>query len=186
MLKRNIMGFVSSCLMLMVLFSTGARATIIKPTWQALAQSTFITEGQGGPIIYDFVDPSCPYCHALYENWQPFIKQGKVTVRFVLVAFIKPSSAPKAAALLQSKNAQQALAHYEKSFIGGTRALSRTVVTHSSSINLNANLELFHQIGGQVVPFTVYQNRSGALKRISGELTPSDIALLLKHAQNKQ
>ncbi len=183
MLKRKIIGSVTS-LMLMMLYSAGARATIIKPTWQTLAQSTYITEGDRGPIIYDFVDPSCPYCHALYENWQPFIKQGKVTVRFILVAFIEPSSAPKAAAILQSKNTQQALAHYEQNFKDISKSLSRTVITHSSKVNLNGNLELFHQLGGQVVPFTVYRNRSGVLKRISGEMTPSDIALLLQNMEN--
>ncbi|MHB1321021.1 MAG: hypothetical protein ACYCY0_05605 [Acidithiobacillus ferrivorans] len=66
---------------------------------QVLArQATYIQDGNKGPIIYDFQDPNCPYCHVLYKAEAPLIRAGLLTVRYVPVAFISPNSLPEAAA----------------------------------------------------------------------------------------
>ena len=46
----------------------------------------YIQEGHQGPIIYDFQDPNCPYCHVMYEHEAALIQAGKLTVRYVPVA----------------------------------------------------------------------------------------------------
>ena len=47
---------------------------------------TYIQDGHHGPIIYDFQDPNCPYCHVMYEHEAALIQAGKLTVRYVPVA----------------------------------------------------------------------------------------------------
>ncbi|WP_438266993.1 hypothetical protein [Igneacidithiobacillus copahuensis] len=81
--------------------------------WNVIGQRlTYIQEGTKGPVIYDFFDPNCPYCHGMYDEEQPLIRAGKLTVRYVPVAYLMPSSAPEAAAILQSPHRLSALRHF--------------------------------------------------------------------------
>ncbi|WP_226841353.1 thioredoxin fold domain-containing protein [Acidithiobacillus ferrooxidans] len=74
--------------------------------WKDIGQRlTSIQEGHKGPVIYDFFDPNCPYCHGMYDEEQPLIKAGKLSVRYVPVAYLMPSSTPEAAALLPAIHA---------------------------------------------------------------------------------
>ena len=82
--------------------------------WKDIGQRLdYIQEGHKGPVIYDFFDPNCPYCHSMYDEEQALIQAGKLTVRYVPVAYLMPSSTPEAAALLQSPHPVFALQHFE-------------------------------------------------------------------------
>ena len=67
--------------------------------WKLMGKKlTYIQEGHHGPVIYDFTDTNCPFCHLIYVVEARLIREGKLTVRYVPVAIIKPSSMPEAAA----------------------------------------------------------------------------------------
>jgi thiol:disulfide interchange protein DsbG len=68
-----------------VLWAGAAMATTALPPlpkmsqnsyWKDIGQRlTYIQEGHKGPVIYDFFDPNCPYCHSMYDEEQSLIKQ---------------------------------------------------------------------------------------------------------------
>ncbi|OYV71635.1 MAG: thiol:disulfide interchange protein, partial [Acidithiobacillus ferrivorans] len=60
--------------------------------WQALSHTHYIEEGSKGPILYDFFDPNCPYCHQIYTWLQNPIDNGQLRVRFIVVGFLTHSS----------------------------------------------------------------------------------------------
>jgi len=84
--------------------------------WQALTHTHYIQEGSKGPIIYDFYDPNCPYCHEIYTWLQNPIHNKQIQVRFITVGFLTPSSAGKAAAILSAKDPLAALKLNENKF----------------------------------------------------------------------
>src|SRR5690606_30845714 len=41
--------------------------------------------GEKGPLLTAFVDPNCIHCKHLHDRLAPFIEEGRVRVRFVMV-----------------------------------------------------------------------------------------------------
>ena len=76
----------------------------------------YIQEGSKGAVIYDFIDPNCPYCHQIYTWLRNPIDNGGLRVRFIIVGFLTPSSAGKAAAILSAADPVQALQKNEVQF----------------------------------------------------------------------
>lgn len=81
-----------------------------------LASGNGFVVGTKGPILTAFMDPNCIWCHELYMNVMPMVNQGKLRVRFVMVAILKESSMPRAVAVLAAKDPAAALAKDEKAF----------------------------------------------------------------------
>ena len=84
--------------------------------WQALGHTHYIQEGSKGAVIYDFIDPNCPYCHQIYTWLRNPIDNGGLRVRFIIVGFLTPSSEGKAAAILSAADPVQALQENEVQF----------------------------------------------------------------------
>ncbi len=64
-----------------------------------------IVEGrEGAPVLYAFADPNCIFCHKLWEETRDWVAQGKLQIRWAMVAFLKTSSAGRAAAILAAKD----------------------------------------------------------------------------------
>lgn len=83
---------------------------------QTASQAKSFVLGTKGPELIAFVDPNCIFCHKFYEDAKPLIAAGKLRVRYVVVAFLKPSSEGKAAAILSAKDPIAAMAKNEKGF----------------------------------------------------------------------
>lgn len=82
---------------------------------QKASQVGFVV-GKSGPIITAFVDPNCYWCHVLYTKINPLVEAGKVRVRYVVIAAIKPSSPARAAAILAAKDPAKAMKLDEEKF----------------------------------------------------------------------
>lgn len=152
---------------------------------QVLAQqATYIQDGHKGPIIYDFQDPNCPYCHVLYKAEAPLIRAGLLTVRYVPVAFISPSSLPEAAAWLQAPHPKQALQRFE-SMVGpafrsdGTKDLPKAKPTGVTQADLQENMKLLGSLGFQGTPAIIFLTKSGQLGRIPGAISAAQLKKLL-------
>ncbi len=157
--------------------------------WRDIGQRlTYIQEGHKGPVIYDFFDPNCPYCHGMYDEEQPPIQAGKLTVRYVPVAYLMPSSTPEAAALLQAPHRVSTLHHFEalaaKSFaapmgphgpagLPQTRALPQTI--HDLKVNM-AVLQSTHSMG---VPAILFERKNGSTGLMSGMVSRGELLTLL-------
>jgi thiol:disulfide interchange protein DsbG len=147
--------------------------------WQALTHTHYIQEGSKGPIIYDFYDPNCPYCHEIYTWLQNPIHNKQIQVRFITVGFLTPSSAGKAAAILSAKDPLAALKLNENKFStkggpeGGIAPASVAVQNKmSDALNFNASLLVNKEaevlgIPGASVPFLVYR-QDGKIRYVPG------------------
>ncbi|MBN2680662.1 MAG: thioredoxin fold domain-containing protein [Acidithiobacillaceae bacterium] len=161
--------------------------------WGDIGQRlSYIQEGHKGPVIYDFFDPNCPYCHSMYDEEQGLIKAGKLTVRYVPVAYLMPSSTPEAAALLQSTHRVTALQHFEmlaaKSFaapmgaqgpVGLPQAKARPQTLHALKVNM-AVLQSTHSMG---VPAIVYERKNGRSGLLPGMVSRGELLTMLPSLQ---
>lgn len=131
---------------------------------QKAAQADSFVLGTKGPELTAFVDPNCIYCHKFYEEAQPLINAGKLRVRFVVVAFLKPSSAPKAAAILGAANPAAAMAANEKGFDEATEEGGIAPAENPSAATMSAlenNTKLLSESGEVATPTLIYCNAKG-------------------------
>lgn len=72
-------------------------------------QTHYFTQGVNSAPhkMYVFFDPNCSACHMLYKTISPLISSGKLQVRFAPVAFLRPSSAGKAAHIMSGASDQE-------------------------------------------------------------------------------
>lgn len=120
-------------------------------------------------VVYDFFDPNCPYCAEAFQRELPFIQSGKLTVRYIPVAILTPSSLGKAAAILESQKPAQALAMDFRGVLqngsGGIRSISPSAPVRAS---FERNLQFLLQTGNDVVPDLVFRLPDGHVTMIRG------------------
>jgi thiol:disulfide interchange protein DsbG len=144
-----------------------------EPVWlPATAATQFqnapsIVEGAQGKdvkaTIYVFMDPNCIYCHFVWKALQPYEAAG-LQVHWIPLAFLKPDSAGKAAALLQAPDSaallkKLELGYNEKDESGGIAPLATVPAT--AQAKLDGNAKLFQDLGFQGTPTIVYRGSGG-------------------------
>ncbi len=141
-----------------------------------VAQNTFWFE-QGNPNaphqIYVVAEPNCSACHYFYNSVKPFVAQGQLKIRWIMVAFMKPSSLGKAAAILMSENPAAALEENESAFnnmmeIGGINAIPS--IPSDIQGRLNANLNFMKTFGLHVTPIVLLKSTTGKIEIMRGAL----------------
>lgn len=158
----------------------GAMSAATKPkldrgSWQALAKSTWIAEGAAHPerVVYVFSDTECPYCHRLWNKVQPLLAGGKVQVRYVMVAVIRPESLGRAAAILSTDDPSATLRRHEKNY-GHSPIKPMADVPADMKKKINANNSLMQSFGISGTPAIIFRDPDGNLQRLDG--MPSDPA----------
>ena len=159
-------------------------------------QLTFIQEGSHGPIIYDFTDTNCPVCHLIYTTEARLINEGKLTVRYVPVAMIKPSSMPEAVAILQAKDPVGKLQDIEQQIgdsmkTGKPANLPRAIVaiglasqeTIKLTKKIETNDDFLQKIGVNDLPDVIYMPKEGRLGLITGLISQKQFTALLPQLQ---
>lgn len=121
---------------------------------RAMTASGFVL-GHAGPMLVAFMDPNCIFCHLFYESEQSNLKAGKLRIKVVPVGFLKPSSLPKAVAIMEAKNPARAWAEDEARFNvkteeGGAVPAHRLNVPATAVIR--ANTKLLAQSGEVATP----------------------------------
>lgn len=157
--------------------------------WKAIGQRlTYIQEGHHGPIIYDFFDPNCPYCHGMYDEEQALIKAGRLTVRYVPVAYLMPSSTPEAAALLQSPHRVATLQQFEelagKSFAApmtasGPVGLPQAKASAHTIQALKTNMAVLQTTHSMGVPAILYEHKNGSTGLVPGMVSYGELLTML-------
>lgn len=135
-----------------------------------------IVEGSSkAPVLYVFADPNCIYCHRFYEAAEPLVQVGALQLRWVLVGFLKSTSAGRAAAILSAPDPARALHANEDGFnvraeAGATRPLPNVGVALKALLKLH--LEQMGAVGGNGTPTLIYRTASGGWAAQVG--VPSD------------
>jgi len=139
-------------------------APIEQSTWDALENAEWIAEGSvdADRIVYTFTDANCPFCHQLWLASRPWVESGSVQLRHVMVGIIRPDSAGKAAAILESTDPAAALAYNETNRdSGGIKAVAD--ISDAALATLNANMTLMSDLGFGGTPAVVGRRADGSL-----------------------
>ncbi|HEV2110634.1 MAG TPA: thiol:disulfide interchange protein DsbG [Gammaproteobacteria bacterium] len=116
------------------------------------------------PLIYVYADPNCIYCNKLWNELRPYVQSGKVRVRWALLAFLKPTSKGRAAAILAAHDRDAALAEDELKFDkdheeGGIAELKP--VSPDIDTVLKIHNEQMIDAGGAGTPTLVFKRQDG-------------------------
>jgi len=132
-----------------------------------------IIEGAKGDAVkstvYVIMDPNCIFCHLTWKALQPYEAAG-LQVRWIPVAFQQASSTGKAAALLESKNAEALLRKGEMSYVEAKESvgIEPVAVTPATKAKLDANAKLMADMGFRGTPTVLYKDKSGKLAVVEG------------------
>lgn len=139
-----------------------------------IENSNWIPMGaQGAPVMYAFIDPQCPHCHAMLDDLKTdYIDDGRVQLRIIPIGFREETRA-QSAFLLAAPNPQERLFNY----MGG----DDSALPARSEINqqgVQRNLALMQSWKFDVTPMVVYRSKAGDVKIVRGR--PQDIPGLVE------
>lgn len=148
-----------------------------RPSWEDLASSHFITEKSlatdqktAQSTLYLFYDANCPFCHLAWLALQAYRQVG-LEIRWIPVAYLKPDSRDKAAALLSApKNQQAALLEKSMQAFGSNTTSFNKTPSEQDKQQLQANMDLMQAFGLNGTPGWVWLNTEGQLQTHSGML----------------
>ena len=147
---------------------TGAQSQAYSALYAQLGKADVVREGAkvAKNVLYVFFDANCFYCHLTWKALQPYEKAG-LQVRWVPVAYQQPSSAGRAAAIMQARDRVAALRKNEidydrGQFAGGIAPLDR--VPDALAAQLAANTQLMSRFGAPGTPALVWKDRAGQVQ----------------------
>jgi len=118
---------------------------------------------ESAPVLYSFVDPQCPHCHAFLNDLRKdYIEKGLVQVRLIPIGF-RDETEVQAAVLLAAPDAQ---ARWFRHLDGDESALP--VKDGVSTQGVQRNLALMQAWKFNVTPLSIYRARNGEIKIIRG------------------
>ncbi|WP_416430816.1 thiol:disulfide interchange protein DsbG [Piscirickettsia salmonis] len=148
---------------------------VVSKLLQEAAKTHWFLEGkEDAPHqIYLVAEPNCSICHMLYKNLQPYIQRGQLSIRWIMVAFLKQNSEGKAAAILSAKNPVALLEQDEKTFdlkteSGGIVPLAENDISVAVKMALKKNMAFFEKNGMQGTPVVIYKNKQGESQVLPG------------------
>ena len=152
-------------------------------TWAALESSAWVADGKADAprIVYTFSDANCPYCHRFWEAARPWVNDGKVQLRHIMVGVIREDSPGKAAAILSAKVPSAALLENETGFAAG--GIQPVEVSAEMAGKLEANQRLMVELGFQGTPAILYKDNAGTLQRLSGMPQGADMLKVMDGTQ---
>lgn len=115
--------------------------------------------------VFIFLDPNCVFCNYVYRAAEPYIKAG-ADIRWVPVAFLRPDSAGKLAAIMNAADPAAALAHHEQTYKSG--GIKPVEPKPDQRAAYDANNALMSEIGASGTPAIVYKTAKGEVQFIGG------------------
>ncbi|HMJ49562.1 MAG TPA: thiol:disulfide interchange protein DsbG [Burkholderiales bacterium] len=140
--------------------------------FQELEKADFVSEGarEAKSVLYVFFDPNCYFCHLTWKALQPYENVG-LQVRWVPVAYQKPSSVGRAAAIMEAADRIAALRanelNYDKAnYDGGIQPMDKP--RPQLTAQLQANTRLMQQFGSPGTPLLVWKDNEGKVQTKPG------------------
>ncbi|HSN17424.1 MAG TPA: thiol:disulfide interchange protein DsbG [Gammaproteobacteria bacterium] len=148
---------------------------------------SLVDEGQAkAPLIYVYADANCVFCNRFWTELRPYVRSGKVHVRWAMLAFLKQTSAGRAAAILAAKDKVAALTEDETKFDkakeeGGIPPLEPVPYDLRAALLLHSSQ--MDDLGGHGTPLILYHQPDGwhqteglpqDISKFIDDLTPGD------------
>ncbi len=129
---------------------------------------------KSAPAIYTFIDPECPHCHDLIDDFRnsSYLDRGLVQLRLIPVGVLSEKSLAEAAYLIASPNPQKDLFNH---LDGKENAL--LVDKNANTQSVQRNMQIMQDWKLDVTPFSVYKDVSGKVKVLQGR--PDDLKKLI-------
>lgn len=131
-------------------------------TWEQLENSTWLQDGRADAerVVYVFTDPNCPFCNMFWHNARPWVVDGRVQLRHIIVGVLGEDSVGKAAALLAAENPAEALKrHYEQGKKSDLEPLSP--IPEDIEQKIYQNVSLMADLGSMSTPTILYKDDEG-------------------------
>jgi len=126
----------------------------------------------GAPVLYSFIDPQCPHCHAFIESIRKdYIDAGKLQLRMIPVGF-RDETRAQAAFLMATPNPQE---RWFKHMDGDADALPAKSELNQQGVQ--RNLSLMQSWKLNVTPMIVYRAKDGTVKIVRGK--PQDAPAMI-------
>lgn len=149
---------------------------IPRPDFEApfkeLEKAPYVAEGpvrNPRSLLYVIYDANCPYCHLAWKMLQPYEKAG-LQVRWVPVAFLSPTSMPKAIEALAAPDPTAAFRRIMERFgqnydpPAGFDARAKPEI----AAKIQKNLELMQHLGMSGTPGLVWKDKNGRIATKGG------------------
>lgn len=155
------------------------KQSVLDEVWAGLEKSAWIQDGdvKAPRIIYVFSDPNCPYCQTFWEKARPAVKAGKVQLRHIQVAVIRPESKGQAATILGASNPEKVFEEYNLAK-GKKKLKTMDPIPAAIEKKLDHNQELMTKYQFYATPSMIWRNAKGELQSTQG--VPKNIDDLLK------
>ncbi|AZL83431.1 hypothetical protein EIJ81_00765 (plasmid) [Aliivibrio salmonicida] len=128
--------------------------------------------------MYVVYEPNCGYCKVLHRKLEPYIKKG-LDVRFVPVAFLRPTSADTLSSILGAKDPLEALKAHEMK-----KELPYSKATPKLLSQLTANSSFMRALGISGTPGVVYRKDDGSYV-ITGLMDDAELNKVASALMNK-
>lgn len=145
-----------------------------------LDSSEWVLDGSADAprVIYTFSDPNCPFCNRLWHATRPWVDEGKVQLRHVMVGVIREDSAGKVATILGADDPSAMLTQNERRFDqGGVRAAPS--VPAGVRRALESNQMLMMELGFRGTPALVFRDADGTVQRRGGMPQGDDLDVVM-------
>lgn len=117
------------------------------------------------PVIYAFMDPQCPHCHAMMKDLREgYLDKGLIQLRMIPVGF-RDETLAQAAFLLAAPDSQE---RWYKHLDGDATALPAKSATNTQGVQ--KNLALLQTWKFDVTPMTIYRGKDGKVKIVRGRV----------------
>jgi len=150
--------------------------------YKDLGKASFAVEGKSKnpkSTLYVFFDPNCPYCQMAWKALQPYEKVG-LQVRWLPVAYLRPSSQTKAAAILEAsdkgaafRDTMQNLGHGKE-----TPAAGAASIKPKTAAKIQKNSELMRKFGMTGTPGIIWKDKDGKVTAKAGMPRLSEIPVM--------
>lgn len=131
-----------------------------------IESSNWVALGQpGAPVMYSFIDPQCPHCHAFVRDLQSagYFEKGQLQLRLIPIGF-KEQTRAQAAFLIASPNPQE---RWFKHMDGDETALPAKAEINQQGVQ--RNLAIMQSWKFNVTPMIAYRGRDGSVKLVRGK-----------------
>jgi len=152
-----------------------AHQATLNKVLDAAKDAAWIAEGNGPRLVYIFFDPNCPYCHKLYQESRSWVGRDGLQLRWIPVGTLMPSSAGKAAAILEARNPLAAFRENEEKFGSAPKfgGIAEALPSPATQKRLQQNATLLKQTGMPGVPAILFREKSGRVRIVDGAPSPS-------------
>jgi thiol:disulfide interchange protein DsbG len=157
--------------------------------WDKLQKTHKIFQGDKNTKkqLIAILDPNCPFCHEEFLDLQPYIKEKKIAVHWLVVGMLKPSSTEKAQAILSSKNPFAALTynetHFDMDAENGGVTKDKYPINKQGIAAAKANLDFFIGQEFMMAPLIIYKNKKGETMLHKGYADKKQLKELINNIQ---